>query len=132
MVRKHQMIRRGRPFGPPVSDKLHPKDLVAARGVPETGERGLHFICLVGDIRRQFEFVQRAWVDSPVFYALSRDGDPISAARRSGDNRNDEFTCPAEPVRHKYKHVPQFTQVVGGGYFFLPGIRVLKFITRPS
>ena len=130
MVRKHQMIRRGRPFGAPVSASLHPHAILAAQ--PDTERRGLHFICLVGHISRQFEFVQRAWIHSANFGGLFKDGDPISAARRpSGDpNPNDEFTCPAAPVRRKYKQMPQFTQVVGGAYFFLPGIAALKFIAR--
>ena len=48
------------------------------------------------------------------------------------DNANDEFTCQADPVRRKYTGMPQFTQLVGGGYFFLPGIKALRFIAgRP-
>ena len=128
MVRKHQMLRRGRPFGPPVSAKLDPHEMLAAR--PDGERRGLHFICLVGNIGRQFEFVQRAWINSANFDSMFKDGDPISAARRRGDNANDEFTCPATPVRRKYKALPQFTRLVGGAYFFLPGRAALRFISR--
>jgi Dyp-type peroxidase family len=128
MVRKHQMLRRGRPFGPPVSAKLDPREILAAR--PDDTRRGLHFICLVGNIGRQFEFVQRAWINSANFDSMFKDGDPISAARRRGDNANDEFTCPATPVRRKYKQLPQFTRLVGGAYFFLPGRAALRFISR--
>jgi Dyp-type peroxidase family len=128
MVRKHQMIRRGRAFGPPISPTMNPHEILATRR--DDLPRGLHFICLVGHISRQFEFVQRAWIHSPNFGALFKDGDPISAARRTGDNRNDEFTCPAVPVRRKYKELPQFTRLVGGAYFFLPGLAALRFIAR--
>ena len=130
MVRKHQMIRRGRPFGPPVSHAMDPREILAAQ--PDSVRRGLHFICLVGHISRQFELVQRAWIHSGNFSGLFKDGDPISAARRPpGDpNPNDEFTCPASPVRRKYKGMPQFTKLVGGAYFFLPGIAALRFIAR--
>ena len=132
MVRKHQMVRRGRTFGRPVSATMDPREVLAARGKPDGEHRGLHFICLVGDINRQFEFVQRAWIHSANFDSLYKDGDPISAARRppGQENPNDEFTCPAEPVRRKYKQMPQFTRLVGGGYFFLPGIAALRFISR--
>ncbi|HEY1554316.1 MAG TPA: hypothetical protein VGF94_05745 [Kofleriaceae bacterium] len=132
MVRKHQMIRRGRPFGRPVSARMDPREILAARGQPDPEIRGLHFICLVGHINRQFEFVQRAWMQSANFAALFKDADPISAARRAaGDkNANDEFTCQAEPVRRKYKQLPQFTRLVGGAYFFLPGLAALRFIAR--
>ncbi len=136
MVRKHQMIRRGRPFGPPIVDSMEPHAIVAAAKTeadrPHPVRRGLHFICLVGHISRQFEFVQRAWLHSANFAGLFRDGDPISAARRTGDNQNDEFTCQATPLRRKYKAMPQFTTLVGGAYFFLPGLRALRFIARYS
>ncbi|HEY5947606.1 MAG TPA: hypothetical protein VIV40_19010, partial [Kofleriaceae bacterium] len=122
----------GRAFGRPVSEKLDPREILAARGKPDRERRGLHFICLVGHIARQFEFVQRAWIHSANFDSMFKDGDPISAARRPPDdpNPNDEFTCPAEPVRRKYKQMPQFTRLVGGAYFFLPGIAALRFISR--
>jgi len=133
MVRKHQMIRRGRAFGPPIAKSMDPREILAARGRPDCEPpRGLHFICLVGHISRQFEFVQRAWMSSANFLGLFKDGDPIIGARRDADdaNPNDEFTCQATPVRRKYKDLPQFTQVVGGAYFFLPSIRALRFIAR--
>lgn len=130
MVRKHQMIRRGRSFGPPVSSTMDPRDILETQ--PDQVRRGLHFICLVGHISRQFEFVQRAWIHSANFGGLFKDGDPISAARRpaAGTNPNDEFTCPATPVRRKYKAMPKFTTLVGGGYFFLPSITALRFIAQ--
>lgn len=126
MVRKHQMVRRGRPFGPPVVQSMDPREIIAAE--PDKHQRGLHFICLVGNISRQFEFVQRNWIQSANFGGLFKDGDPLTATRRSGENANDELTVPAEPVRRKYKGMPQFTTLVGGGYFFLPGIAALRFI----
>jgi hypothetical protein len=128
MVRKHQMVRRGRPFGASVSPQVKP-DEILAHG-PDAARRGLHFICLVGHISRQFEFVQRAWIHAPNFAALTKDGDPITGRRTTAANANDEFTCPATPVRRKYTGLPQFTKLVGGGYFFLPGLRALKFIAR--
>ena len=130
MVRKHQMLRRGRSFGRPIAGSMEPRDILAAPADDEP--RGLHFICLVGDISRQFEFVQRSWIHSANFDAMFKDGDPISAARRppGHENANDEFTCPAVPVRRKYKQMPQFTRLVGGAYFFLPGVAALRFIAR--
>lgn len=134
MVRKHQMLRRGRPFGAPLAPSMDPADILAMRDKPDGEVRGLHFICLVGHIGRQFEFVQRAWINSPVFGALYKDADPIIGVHRSADdedgNASDEFTCPASPVRRTYKRLPQFTQVVGGAYFFFPGLAAVRFIAR--
>ncbi len=130
MVRKHQMVRRGRPFGRPVVPDLDPRAMIAAPR--DTERRGLHFMCLVGDINRQFEFVQRAWIHSGNFDSMYKDGDPISAGRRgpNSENPNSEFTCPAVPLRRRYKDMPQFSYVVGGAYFFLPGLAALSFIAR--
>jgi Dyp-type peroxidase family len=130
MVRKHQMVRRGRTFGPPVSEQLDPHEVLAKP--KDDVRRGLHFICLVGNISRQFEFVQRNWIQSANFNALYKDGDPITGTRRAApaDNINDEFTCPATPLRRKYKHLPQFTTLLGGAYFFLPGMAALRFIAH--
>ena len=130
MVRKHQMVRRGRPFGAPVDKHLDPRKMLAS--LPDRERRGLHFMCLVGDINRQFEFVQRAWIHSGNFDSMYRDGDPIAAGRRApgSENPNDQFTCPAVPVRRTYAAMPQFTTLVGGGYFFLPGLAALRYIAR--
>jgi len=130
MVRKHQMVRRGRPFGRPVVESMDTRAIMSAP--PDTERRGLHFICLVGDINRQFEFVQRAWIHSGNFDSMYKDGDPIAGGRRAhgSENPNNEFTCPAVPVRRKYKAMPQFTTLVGGAYFFLPGLAALRFIAR--
>ncbi len=132
MVRKHQLLRRGRPFGEPIVESMDPREVLANRDRPEDEQRGLHFICLVGHIERQFEFVQRNWVSSANFLGLFKDGDPIAAGRRPAGHLNpsDEFTCPDDPVRRKYKAMPAFTRVVGGAYFFLPGAAALRFIAQ--
>jgi hypothetical protein len=31
-------------------------------------------------------------------------------------------------VRRKYRRMPQFTTLLGGGYFFLPGIKALRYL----
>ena len=38
------------------------------------------------------------------------------------------MTIPKRPVRKKLKGLPAFTTVKGGAYFFLPGIRALRFL----
>ena len=44
----------------------------------KAGEKpGLLFMCLNGDIERQFEFVQQTWLMSPSFHGLSCEKDPV-------------------------------------------------------
>jgi len=127
MIRKHQILRRGRSYGLPLVPSMEPQDVLASKD--DGKERGLHFICLAGNLNRQFEFIQNAWVKGQTLAGLFKDADPILAARHvDGQPANDQFTCPASPVRRKYKDMPQFTRVMGGAYFFMPGIRSLQFI----
>ena len=50
----------------------------------------------------------------------------------SGDS-TDQFNHPDPngPVQ-KTCHLPQFVTVVGGGYFFMPGLSALKYISTLS
>jgi Dyp-type peroxidase family len=130
MIRKHMLLRRGRAFGKPLVDSMKPDDILKLEK-DDGQKRGLHFICLNADISKQFEFVQSIWLNSSKFAGLYNETDPITGARiDSKENPNTEFTCPAMPVRTKYKNLPQFTTTVGGAYFFLPGIKALKFIAN--
>jgi hypothetical protein len=38
------------------------------------------------------------------------------------------MTIPKRPIRKKITGLPAFTSVKGGAYFFLPGIRALRFL----
>jgi Dyp-type peroxidase family len=100
----------------------------AAQAAPpaETGpERGLHFICLNASLARQFEFVQSTWVQSPKFGGLYDDRDPLVASRVGGPTT---FSMPGQPIRARVSGLPQFVTVRGGGYFFLPGIRAVRYL----
>ena len=123
---RHRLLRRGRVYGPPLAESLMPDDLLAAGD--DGLERGLHFLCLNADISRQFEFVQHTWAENPNFAGLHADTDPLIGAR--GDGRA-TFTVPDEPVRQRHHDLPRFVQVLGGGYFFLPGLRALRYLAAP-
>jgi hypothetical protein len=81
------------------------------------------------NIARQFEFVQRAWVGSPKFAALYDDSDPLIGRHHP---QGGTFTIPERPVRRRVTGLPQFVAVRGGAYFFLPGIRALRYIGSVS
>jgi hypothetical protein len=38
------------------------------------------------------------------------------------------MTIPKRPIRKRITGLPAFTTVKGGAYFFLPGIRALRFL----
>ena len=107
--RRHRLLRRGRSYGSP------------------DGDCGVHFICLNANLARQYELVQHTWVNNPVFNQLENETDPLVGTRRA---KRSYFTTPARPARRRYAELPQFVHVRGGAYFFLPGLRALKFIAQ--
>jgi Dyp-type peroxidase family len=117
--KRHRLLRRGREYGPAVDDVLADKPA-------DDPERGLYFICVAGNIARQFELIQATWLNSPKFDGLYDEADPLVATRASGAAN---FSVPADPVRLKYTNLPQLVTVRGGAYFFLPGIRALKYLS---
>ncbi|MGH7948252.1 MAG: Dyp-type peroxidase, partial [Candidatus Binataceae bacterium] len=117
----HRIIRRGRKYCEPGegSTNDNPKS-----------NKGLYFVAINADLRRQFEFIQQTWINNPTFHGLDDDKDPIV-----GDNDGrGEFTIQAKPVDKRICGLRRFVTVRGGGYFFLPGIKALKFLAnyRPS
>jgi Dyp-type peroxidase family len=116
--RRHRLLRRGREYGPPVDDVL-------ADAPTDDPDRGLYFLALAGNIARQFEFIQHTWLNNPKFDGLYDEPDPLVANHEAiGCN----FSIPAEPVRTRYTNLPNFVTVRGGAYFFLPGIRALRYL----
>ena len=105
--KRHRLLRRGRKYG------------------TAPGERGLHFICLVANIARQFEFVQHSWLNDPRFNGLYDQPDPLVAPTPPNGRT---FSVATSSVRERHTGVPRFVSVRGGAYFFLPGIRALRYL----
>jgi deferrochelatase/peroxidase EfeB len=124
--RFHRLLRRGREYG----DALTPEQ--ALTGSPDGADRGLQFICLGANLQRQFEFVQGAWLMNARFNGLRDEGDPLLGNRSAvaPAKPTDCFSLPqpSGPCR-RLTSLPQFVSVVGGAYFFLPGIRALRFLS---
>ena len=124
-TRFHRILRRGRSYGP----ELAPEKAIKADA--KVAERGLQFMCLSANILRQFEFVQNAWSMSSKFRGLQQESDPLLGNREALMNgeRTDQFNRPNKNgVTQKMYDLPRFVTVKGGGYFFMPGLRALKYI----
>jgi Dyp-type peroxidase family len=127
-TRFHRILRRGREYGPGLAreEALQP----APPGDPE---RGLHFICLNANISRQFEFVQNAWLMNSKFNGMNGETDPLLGNREpiAGGAATDRFRIPREAgLCSKISGMPQFVKVRGGAYFFLPGLRALRYFVK--
>ena len=114
--RFHRILRRGRTFG--LTDA-------------QSTEQGLHFICLTGNILRQFEFIQSAWSISSAFAGTREQRDPITGHRQSrllGACADRFMHADAQQLPEKIPGLPQFVTLVGGGYYFLPGLRAIQYL----
>ncbi|MFP2928465.1 Dyp-type peroxidase [Pyxidicoccus sp. 3LG] len=125
VVARHQLIRRGRPYQ-------------ERRGEGGQEERGLIFIALNANLRRQFELVQHSWLNNPRFAGHFDSKDPLVgdnpepggvAARALGEKAHGTVTLPGFPISQRIEGVTRFVDVRGGGYFFLPGINALRFLS---
>jgi deferrochelatase/peroxidase EfeB len=125
--RFHRILRRGREYG----ERADPSTLMH-EGAPDP-VCGLNFLCLNANIARQFEFVQGAWLMSAKFDGLSGEQDALLGNRQPlpANEATCGFSLPsaAGPAR-QFGALPQFVTVVGGAYFFLPGVRALRFMAR--
>jgi len=120
-TRFHRILRRGREYGQTVAPAL----AMTGQGVPEP--RGLHFICLNANISRQFEFVQNAWIMSGKFSGLPDESDPLLGPAGNQFSMPRQSQCPV-----RITGLPRFVTVRGGAYFFLPGLRALRYIARAA
>lgn len=107
------IIRRGGTYGPYLPDDA-----------PDDGaNRGIAVFAGCADLSRQFEFLISVWANDPEFEALN-ENDPFAGSV----NGAFEMTIPKRPIKKKVKGLNAFTTVTGGAYFFLPGIRALKYL----
>ena len=113
-MNRRKMIRRGGTYGPPLPE-----------GAPEDGvERGIAAFVGCGSLVRQFEFALNVWANDPNFHELGNERDPIFGTQ----DGTFDMTIPKRPIRKKITGLPAFTTIRGGAYFFLPGIRALRYL----
>jgi Dyp-type peroxidase family len=94
---------------------------------PEKGQDpGILFMCLNADIERQFEFIQQTWLNSHHFHGLHNENDPTIG--QGGNARN--LTVPTRNGPVILKGLPDFATTRGGGYFFMPGKRLITYFLQ--
>jgi Dyp-type peroxidase family len=113
-MNRHRLIRRGATYGPAL-----PED------APDDGvERGIAAFVICGSLIRQFEFAQNVWINDRNFHELGNERDPIIG----NQDGTLEFKIPKRPIRRRITGLPAFTTVRGGAYFFLPGLKALRYM----
>ncbi len=117
-IQRRKMIRRGGTYGPPLPE-----------GKPDDGiERGIAAFVGCASLVRQFEFAMNVWVNDTNFHELGNERDPFVGTQ----DGSFDMTIPKRPIRKKIVGLPAFTTIRGGAYFFLPGIKALRYLTALS
>ncbi len=111
----HHFLRRGTNYGSPLPEGVLEDD---------GEERGGVFLLIGTHLKQQFEFVQSQWVTNGDFINQGTEQDPIIGNQRVDGT----FTIPKVPVRRRFHSLPQFVDVRGGEYCFMPGLRALKWL----
>jgi Dyp-type peroxidase family len=115
-MQRRKMIRRGGTYGPPLLE-----------GARDDGvERGIAAFIGCASLIRQFEFAMNVWVNDPNFKNLDNERDPIVGTH----DGTFDMTIPKRPIRKRIRGLPAFTTIRGGAYFFLPGVRALRFLAN--
>jgi Dyp-type peroxidase family len=119
LINRRRITRRGLPYGPFAADD---------EAVADTDDRGVIFMALNASLSRQFEFVQQQWVQYGNDSHLGNDKD-VLIGNHAGQGRfviqgdssptNPPFVC---------VNLPDFVELQGGDYFFIPSITGLGMI----
>jgi Dyp-type peroxidase family len=119
LVNRRRITRRGLPYGPYV-----PED----QPVRDDGEHGIIFMALNASLFRQFEFVQQQWVGYGNDARLGNEKDALLGNHEGHDKYTIQGTeQPANPP-FVCGGLPNFVEMRGGDYFFLPSITALRMI----
>ena len=125
LVNRHRIMRRGVPYGDWI-----PLD---ANGNDE-GDHGMIFMALNASIERQFEFVNREWMNYGNDFGLGNDKDILTGQRRPDDTAvvqgNAASFVPDPPVM--FGSLARFVIVRGGDYFFVPSLSGLRMLASGS
>ena len=119
LIDRRRITRRGLTYG-----------RFAAEGetVSDTEERGVIFMALNANLARQFEFVQQQWIQYGNDARLGNEKD-ILMGQHGGSGRYmvQGDTSPANPP-FMCSNLPDFVELRGGDYFFVPSITGLGMI----
>jgi Dyp-type peroxidase family len=119
LIDRRRITRRGLTYG---------RFAAEGEAVSDTEERGVIFMALNANLARQFEFVQQQWIQYGNDAHLGNEKDILMGQHGGtgrymvqGDRRatNPPFVC---------SNLPDFVELRGGDYFFVPSITGLEMI----
>lgn len=119
--KRRRFLRRGLPYGRFDDSASNDK-----------GEHGIIFIAVCASLFRQFEFVQRQWMEFGLEFQAGSDTCPLVGRHKPGT----AFQIPGSPDGEHppffCANLPQFVETRGGEYFFVPSITALRMLGEGS
>jgi Dyp-type peroxidase family len=121
VINRRRISRRGMPYGPYI-----PED----QSANDNEEHGIVFMAVNASIFRQFEFVQQQWIEYGNDARQGNDKDMLIGnhgghekfmIQGTDDPKNPPFLCGG---------LPNFVELRGGDYFFMPSITALRLIAE--
>jgi hypothetical protein len=136
MTARHRILRRGKPYGPPLFDLSALDRLDEVQGLKalldlktDQQPRGIHFLCINASIKSQFEFVQQVWANNPHFNGLTDNPDPLTGTHGEPGSAG-SMLVPCPGLDWRTASLPRFVTVRGGAYLFMPSLRALAWLAR--
>jgi Dyp-type peroxidase family len=123
LVNRRSIARRGLPYGEYVPE---------GDPVSDDDDRGVIFMVLNASIFRQFEFVHQQWIEYGNDAHQGSDKDALLGnhdgrgrflIQGSADPQNPPYVC---------ARLPQFVELRGGDYFFMPSLTALRLMADNS
>lgn len=119
LINRRRITRRGLPYGPYVPENQPARD---------DGEHGIIFMALNASLFRQFEFVQQQWVEYGNDARLGNDKDMLMGNHEGHDRYTIQGTEDPKNPPFVCGDLPNFVELRGGDYFFLPSMTALRMI----
>lgn len=119
LINRRRIMRRGMPYGEYVPE---------GEPVNDSDDRGIIFMALNASLFRQFEFVQQQWIEygndsrqgnDKDFLLGNHEGKGRFFVQGTADASNPPFVCGG---------LPNFVELRGGDYFFIPSLTALQMI----
>jgi Dyp-type peroxidase family len=124
LVHRRRISRRGLPYGPaapPEDLPINPRELDAT-------DRGIIFMALNASLSRQFEFVQQQWMSYGNDAHLGNEKDLLIAHHAEGEHFGIQGDTTAANPPFFCSGLPNFVELRGGDYFFLPSVTALGML----
>jgi len=129
ITNRHRLLRRGRSY----EYRVGPVKEGVTSNKGGDVKKGLLFMSVCGDIERQFEFVQRTWINKTSFHGLKGEHDPLMGGASSSQCKNgNPYTIPTPSGPLQIPDLKSFVTLQGGGYFFMPSRASLAFLINRS